>query len=32
VRRSPEVMNKGSFKVTSVGDTDGRGLRIRFKK
>ena len=32
VRRSPEVINKGSFKVTSVGDADGRGLRIRFKK
>lgn len=32
VRRSPEVINKGSFKVTSVGESDGRGLRIRFKK
>jgi len=32
VRRSPEVINKGGFKVTSVGESDGRGLRIRFKK
>lgn len=32
VRRSPEVINKGSFKVTSIGESDGRGLRIRFKK
>lgn len=32
VRRSPEVINKGSFKVSSVGESDGRGLRIRFKK
>ena len=32
VRRSPEVINKGSFRVTSVGESDGRGLRIRFKK
>lgn len=32
VRRSPEVINKGGFKVTSIGESDGRGLRIRFKK
>ena len=32
VRRSPEVINKGSFKVSSVGENDGRGLRIKFKK
>jgi hypothetical protein len=32
VRRSPEVMSKGGFKVTSLGDADGRGLRIKFKK
>lgn len=32
VRRSPESVTKGGFKVTSLGDNRGSGLRIRSKK